>query len=73
MHLDGRDFSERVAEHVPLFKDSLANSMFFQTCLQKTNSIRLTSLSAPQAEKKGPCVVFGLQLNFQDKERRLYE
>ena len=73
VHLDGRDFSERVAERVPQFKESLANSSFFQACLQKTNSVMLTSLSAPQAEKKGPCVVFGLQLNLQDKERRLYE
>jgi hypothetical protein len=60
---------------VPRYKEALANSAFFQARLQRTNSVMLTSLSAPQADslKRTSFVVFGLQLNFQDKERRLYE
>lgn len=75
LRLDGRDFSPRVGEQIPRLKEMLAGTPFFQAGLQKTNSILLTSLSAPQTEtqSKGTYVVFGLQLNFQDKERRLYE
>ena len=73
LRLDGRDYSPRAAEQVPRYKEALATAPFFQANLQKTNSMLLTSLSAPQADRKGPFVVFGLQLNFQEKERRLHE
>ena len=73
--LDGRDYSPRVGEQVSKFKETLAASPFFQTHLDKTNSIQLTSLSAPQDDsaRKAAFVQFGLQLNLQEKERRLYE
>ena len=73
LRLEGRDYSLRAAEQVPHYKEALATTPFFQANLQKTNSVMLMSLSAPQADKKGPFVVFGLQLNFQEKERRLHE
>ncbi len=73
--LDGRDYSPRVGEQVSKFKEALAASPFFQAHLDKTNSIQLTSLSAPQddSSRKAAFVQFGLQLNLQEKERRLYE
>ena len=75
LYLNGKDFSPRLAEQVPRFKAELRTSPFFDNALGKTNSILLTSLSAPQVEgdTKETYVVFGLQLNFQEKERRLYE
>jgi hypothetical protein len=75
VYLDGRDYGARVGEQVPRYKESLLAFPFFQAHLQKTNSILLTSLSAPQTDpaKKTAFVQFGLQLNFQEKERRLYE
>jgi hypothetical protein len=73
--LEGRDYGSRTGEQVPRYKESLLAFPFFQSHLQKTNSIMLTSLSAPQTDpiKKTAFVQFGLQLNFQEKERRLYE
>jgi hypothetical protein len=73
--LEAKDFSARVAEQVPRYKEALANAPFFQARLQRTNSVLLTSMSSPQGEgqKRAAYAVFGLQLNFQEKERRLYE
>jgi hypothetical protein len=73
--LDGRDASPRSGDGVPRYKDALALSPVLQATLQKTNNIQLISLSAPQNDpiKGGTFVLFGLQMNFQDKERRLYE
>jgi hypothetical protein len=75
VHLDGRDAGAKPGEQVPRYKETLLAYPFFQGNLQKTNSILLTSLSAPQTDpaKKTSFVQFGLQLNFQEKERRLYE
>jgi hypothetical protein len=73
--LEGRDYGPRAGEQVPRYKESLLSFPYFQAHLQRTNSIQLTSLSAPQvdAAKKAAYIQFGLQLNFQEKERRLYE
>jgi hypothetical protein len=73
--LEGRDLSGQNGEQVPQYRQGIASLPYFQQELQKTNSILLTSLSAPVGEgsKKSTSVVFGLQLNFQEKERRLYE
>ena len=75
LNLDGCDVSARAGEQVPRFREVIAGYPFFKEQLQKTNSILLTSLSAPQAEstRRTTSVMFGLQLNFQGKERRLYE
>jgi hypothetical protein len=73
--LEGRDYGARAGEQVPRYKETLLGFPYFQAHLQRTNSIQLTSLSAPQvdAARKVAYVQFGLQLNFQEKERRLYE
>jgi hypothetical protein len=73
LNLDG--VSSRAAEQVPRFREVIGGSAYFKENLQKTNSIQLTSLSAPTPGSAGKTslVVFGLQLNFREKERRLYE
>jgi len=73
--LDGRDGSARSGDGVPRYKEALAQAPFFQGVLQKTNNIELISLSAPQTDavKGGSFVLFSLQMNFQQKERRLHE
>jgi hypothetical protein len=46
---------------------------FLAEQLQKTNKVELISQSAPMMDGARGCVIFSLQLYFQDKERRLYE
>jgi hypothetical protein len=67
----GKDF--RAGEQVPKFKDALQMYPYFESHLDKTNKIQLTSLSAPNFEGGRPSRIFGLQLSFQEKERFLYE
>lgn len=67
----GKDF--RAGEQVPKFKDALQAYPYFESLLDKTNKIQLTSLSAPNFEGGRPSRTFGLQLSFQEKERYLYE
>lgn len=71
--IDGRDYSARPGEQVPKFKQALVSSAYFESILQKTNKIQLTSQTAPQAELGRTFVGFGLKLFFEEKERRLYE
>lgn len=71
--LEGKDFSPRQADQVPKFKEALLKDHYVSEHLQKTNKIQLTSLSAPQLDGSRAVVNFGLQLFFQEKERRLYE
>lgn len=71
--IDGRDFSARPGDQVPKFKQVLANNSYFESALQKTNKIQLTSQTAPQMEFGRSYVGFELKLFFDEKERRLYE
>jgi hypothetical protein len=71
LSLDGRDFS--AGDQVPKYKESLSAYPYFSARLQKTNNVQLTSLSAPVADGGRTFRAFGLQLFFEEKERRLYE
>jgi hypothetical protein len=71
--IEGKDFSSGLNDQVPQFKQTLANFPYFQVNLQKTNNVQLTSLSAPQTELGRTFRAFGMQLFFEEKERRLYE
>ena len=71
--IDGRDYSSRPGDHVPQFKEKLASYPYFESALQKTNKIQLTSQTAPQMEFGRSFVGFELKLFFDEKERRLYE
>jgi hypothetical protein len=68
--LDAIDSSAQPGSQVSRFKESIAAVPFFQTSLQKTNGVLLTSLSAPQAGPQGRAQVnFTLQCFFPEKVR----
>ena len=71
--IDGKDFSPTPGDSVPKYKLNLSTNTYFESFLQKTNKVQLTSLSAPQLEGVRPFRAFGLQLFFQEREHRLYE
>ncbi len=71
--VDGRDFSARPGDQVPHYKQTLASYPYFESALQKTNKIQLTSQTAPQMEYGRSFVGFELKLFFEEKERHLYE
>lgn len=73
LEVEGKDYSLVPGDQVPKYKQSLASHPYFEANLQKTNKVQLTSQSAPQAEAGRAYVAFGLQLSFEQKERRLYE
>jgi len=69
--LEGRDFAD--GNQVQNQKQTLSSNPYFESTLQKTNKVQLTSLSAPQSEGGRPYRAFGLQLFFEEKERYLHE
>jgi hypothetical protein len=71
--LDGRDYSASPGSQVPRFKQALASSAYFDAVLQKTNTIQLTSQTAPYTEFGRSFVGFGFKMIFEEKERRLHD
>ena len=71
--IEGRDFSARPGEQVPKFKQQIVSYPYFESILQRTNKIQLTSQTAPQSDLGRAYVGFGLKLFFGDKEHHLYE
>jgi hypothetical protein len=69
--IEGRDYLS--GDQLPKLRQTLTNYPYFSSALQKTNNIQLTSLSAPQTDGARTYRAFGLQLFFQEKERRLHE
>jgi len=68
--LDAVDSSAQPGGQVSAFKESIAAVPYFQTGLQKTNGVLLTSLSAPQNGPTGRAQVnFSLQCFFPEKVR----
>jgi hypothetical protein len=68
--LDAVDASAQPGGQVSVFKESIASVPYFQSALQKTNGVLLTSLSAPQSGPGGrPQVNFTLQCFFPEKVR----
>jgi hypothetical protein len=63
------DSSPQPGTHVNKFKEAIVNVPYFQSNLQKTNGVLLTSLSAPQTGPLGrtPYVLFTLQCFFPEK------
>lgn len=69
--LDAIDASAQPGGQVSRFKESIAAVPFFQSTLQKTNGVLLTSLSAPQPGPHGRQQVnFTLQCFFPEKVRQ---
>ncbi|HUR47306.1 MAG TPA: hypothetical protein VMZ27_15600 [Candidatus Saccharimonadales bacterium] len=70
MVIEALDSSTQLNTH-SRYKANISSQPFFQNNLQKTNGVRLLSLSAPQAEsgRKNPIVKFSLQCDFTEKLR----
>ena len=71
--LEAKDFSAQGGQQVPRFKQALVGFPYFESNLAKSNTVQLTSLSAPQTDEGRTFVQFGFQLFFQETERQLYE
>ena len=73
LKIEGRDYSPQVGSQVPRFKQALAGSPYFEGALQKSNTVQLTSQTAPQADLGRTFVGFGFKMFFEEKERRLHD
>jgi len=68
--LDARDSSANPGDQVNKFNDAVAQQSYFQTMLDKTNGVRLASLSAPQTGPDGkPYVLFTLECRYPAQSR----
>lgn len=67
--LDARDSGANPGDQVNKFKQALAESAYFQANLGKTNDVRLTSLSPPQAIDGKPFVQFTLECRYPERTR----
>jgi hypothetical protein len=68
--LDARDYSSNPGDQVNKFKDAISQQPYFQTALNKTNGVRLASLSSPQVGPDGKLsVMFTLQCFYPDQTR----
>jgi hypothetical protein len=68
--LDARDFSENPGDQVNKFKNAITTQPYFKAVLDKTNSIELTALSAPQNGPDGkPFVLFSVECHYPDQIR----
>jgi len=70
MTIEGMDASRQPGSQVNRYKEAVANVPYFQSSLQKTNGVLLTSLSAPQSTLgRNPFVMFTLQCFFPETSR----
>jgi hypothetical protein len=68
--LDAKDSSANPGDQVNKFNDAVAQQSYFQTMLDKTNGVRLASLSAPQTGPDGkPYVSFTLECRYPAHSR----
>ena len=68
--LDAKDSSSNPGDRVNRYKDAVTKLDYFNSFLNKTNGIRLSSLSPPQGAVTGkPFVLFSLECRFADKTR----
>lgn len=68
--IDATDSSPQPGTRVTKFKENLASVPYFQGALEKTNGVRLTSLSPPQVSpSRSTFVMFTVQCNFPEKVR----
>jgi len=63
--LEAKDSSANPGDQVNKFNDAVVQQSYFQTMLDKTNGVRLASLSAPQTGSDGkPYVSFTLECRY---------
>jgi hypothetical protein len=68
--LDAKDSSANPGDQVNKFNDAVAQQSHFQSMLDKTNGVRLASLSAPQIGPDGrPYVLFTVECRYPAQSR----
>jgi hypothetical protein len=67
--LDARDSGPNPGDQVNKLKHTVSESPYFQNALGKTNEVRLTNLSAPQAIDNKPFILFTLECRYPEKTR----
>jgi len=68
--LDAKDCSANPGDEVTHYKDTVANSPYFQALLNKTNELRMFNLSQPTHPPDGPAFVsFTLECRLPEKTR----
>jgi hypothetical protein len=68
--LDAKDSSTNPGDQVNKFSDALAQEAFFKAMLDKTNGVRLASISQPQTGPDGkPYVLFTVECRFLPHSR----
>jgi len=68
--LEAKDSSPNPGDEVNRFKEKIASHAYFQNALGKTNEVRLTFLSQPQAQPDGKSFVqFTLECRYPEKTR----
>jgi len=68
--LDAKDSSANPGDQVNRFNDALTQQPYFQTMLDKTNGVRLASLSPPQTGPDGkPYVLFTVECRYPAHSR----
>jgi len=67
--LDARDSGINPGDQVNKLKHTVSESPYFQNALGKTNEVRLTNLSPPQALDNKSFVLFTLECRYPEKTR----
>ena len=68
--MDAKDSSPNAGDQVNTYKEAFAKQEYFKSNLDRTNGIKLSSLSSPQTSWGGkPFVLFTLECRFTDKTR----
>jgi hypothetical protein len=69
LSLDARDNSANPGDQVNKFKQALVDCPYFKAALNKTNEVRLASLSPPQFTDNKGFVLFSLECKYPEKTR----
>jgi hypothetical protein len=67
--LDAKDSGTNPGDQVNRFKQALIENTYFKSFLNKTNDVRLASLSPPQVTDSKPFVLFTLECRYPEKTR----
>ena len=68
--IDAKDSSPNAGDQVNTYKEAFAKQEYFKSSLDRTNGVKLSSLSSPQTGWGGkPFVLFTLECRFTDKIR----
>ncbi len=70
LNLNAKDTGENPGDQMTRFKEAIGRHPYFQSALGKTNEVRLSNLSSPQAGPDGRAfVIFTLECRFPERIR----